>query len=31
MYNDPSLKINGTEIPVTDQFKFLEVVFDKKN
>ena len=30
MHNDPRLKIDGTEIPVTDQFRFLGVVFDKK-
>ena len=30
MHNNPTLKLNGTEIPVIDQYKFLGVIFDKK-
>ena len=30
MYYDLTIKRYGTEIPVTDQFKFLEVLFDEK-
>ena len=30
VHNDPTLKVDGLEIPVTDQFKFLWVVFNKK-
>ena len=30
MYNNPTLKLDGTEILVVDQYKFLGVIFDKK-
>ena len=30
MHYDPTLKIDGIEIPVINQFKFLGVIFDKK-
>ena len=30
MHNDPLLKLDGTEIPVINQFKFLGIIFDKK-
>ena len=30
MYNNPTLKLDGSEIPVVDQYKFLGVIFDKK-
>ena len=29
-HNDPVLKLDGVEIPVVDQYKFLGVIFDKK-
>ena len=30
MHNDPTLNLDGSEIPVVDQYKFLGVIFDKK-
>ena len=30
LYNDPSLKLEMTEIPVVNEHKFLGLVFDKK-
>ena len=30
LHNDRSLKLNGVEIPVVDEYKFLEMIFDKK-
>merc|ERR1711893_368091 len=30
MYDDPSLLLNGSEIPLVEEFKFLGVIFDKK-
>ena len=30
LHNDPVLKLDGVEIPVVDQFKFLGVIFDRK-
>ena len=30
IHNDPTLNLNGTEIPVVDQYKFLGIIFDKK-
>ena len=30
MYNNPTLKLDGSEIPVMDQYKFLSIIFDKK-
>ena len=30
MHNDSSLKFDGVEIPVVDEYKFLGIVFDKK-
>ena len=30
LHNDPVLKLDGVEIPVVDQYKFLGVIFDKK-
>ena len=30
MHDDPVLKLDGTEIPVVDQYKFLGIIFDKK-
>ena len=31
MPNDPVLKIDDSEIPVVNEYKFLGVIFDKKN
>ena len=30
LHNDPVLKLDGVEIPVVEQYKFLGVIFDKK-
>ena len=30
MHNNPTLKLDGAEIPVVDQYKFLGVIFEKK-
>ena len=30
MHNNPTLNLDGSEIPVIDQYKFLSVIFDKK-
>ena len=30
IHNDPSLKLDGSEIPVVDEYKFLGIIFDKK-
>ena len=30
LHNDPVLKLDGVEIPVIDQYKFLVVIFDMK-
>ena len=30
LHNDPVLKLDGVEIPVVDQYKFLGVIFDRK-
>ena len=30
LHNDPSLKLNGVEIPVVDDYKFLGIIFDTK-
>ena len=30
LHNDPVLKLDGVEIPVIDQYKFLGVIFDRK-
>ena len=30
MHNNPTLYVDGSEIPVVDQYKFLWVIFDKK-
>ena len=30
LHNDPVLKLDGMEIPVVDQYKFLGVIFDRK-
>ena len=30
LHNDPILKLDGVEIPVVDQYKFLGVIFDRK-
>ena len=30
MLNNPTLNLDGSEIPVVDQYKFLGVIFDKK-
>ena len=30
LYNDPSLKLDGVEIQVVDEYKFLRIIFDKK-
>ena len=30
MHNDPLIKIEHTEIPVVDEYKFLGVIFDRK-
>ena len=30
MHNDPLIKIENAEIPVTDEYKFLGVIFDRK-
>ena len=30
IHNDPVLKLDGVEIPVVDQYKFLGVIFDRK-
>ena len=29
MHNNTTLKLDGSEIPVVDQYKFLGVIFDK--
>ena len=30
LHNDLSLELDGVEIPVVDEYKFLEIIFDKK-
>ena len=30
LHNDPSLKLEKTEIPFVDEYKFLGLIFDKK-
>ena len=30
LHNDPVLKLDGVEIPVVEQYKFLGIIFDKK-
>ena len=30
LHNDPVLKLDGVEIPVVDQYQFLDVIFDRK-
>ena len=30
LHNDPSLKFDGSEIPLVDKYKFLGIIFDKK-
>ena len=30
LHNEPVLKLDGMEIPVVDQYKFLGVIFDRK-
>ena len=30
MHNDTSLKLDGSKIPVVDEYKFLGIIFDKK-
>ena len=30
MHNDPCLKLNGKNMPITDQYKFLGIIFDKR-
>ena len=30
LHNDPVLKLDGVEIPVAEQYKFLGIIFDKK-
>ena len=30
LHNDPVLKLEGVEIPVVDQYKFLGIIFDRK-
>ena len=30
MHNNPTLKLDGSEIPVVEQYKFLGIIFDKK-
>ena len=30
MHNNPTLKQDGSEIPVVDKYKFLSIIFDKK-
>ena len=30
LHNDPVIKLDGVEIPVVDQYKFLGVIFDRK-
>ena len=30
MHNDPVLKIDESEIPVVNEYKFLGIIFDKK-
>ena len=30
LHNDPSLKLDGVEIPVVDEYKFLGIIFNKK-
>ena len=30
IHNNPTLKLDGSEIPVVNQYKFLGVIFDKK-
>ena len=30
MYNNPTFNLDGSEIPVVDQYKFLGVIFVKK-
>ena len=30
MHNKPTLNLDGSEIPVIDQYKFLSIFFDKK-
>ena len=31
MYNNPTLNLDGSEIPVIDQYKFLCIIFDKNS
>ena len=30
IHDDPSLKFDGSKIPVVDEYKFLGMIFDKK-
>ena len=30
IHNNPNLKLDGSEIPVVNQYKFLGIIFDKK-
>ena len=30
MHNHPKLTLNNTEIPITDEHKFLDIIFDSK-
>ena len=30
LHNDPCVKLDGVEIPVVDEYKFLRIIFDKK-
>ena len=30
MYYDPVIKLEGTKIPIVDEYKFLGVIFDRK-
>ena len=30
MHNNPTLNLDGSEIPVIDQYKFFSIIFDKK-
>ena len=30
MHNDPTLKLDDSEIPVVSQYKFLGIIFDRK-
>ena len=31
MHNNPILKLDTTEIPIVEEYKFLGSIFDKKN